>query len=47
MSDPYLPYVLGAYGATALIVGGLLWISLAANARVRRELDAAEKERRQ
>jgi heme exporter protein CcmD len=43
--DKYAVYVLAAYGATALILGWLLWTTLAANARARRDLAEIEKER--
>jgi heme exporter protein CcmD len=43
--DKYAVYVLAAYGATALILGWLLWTTLAANARARRDLAEMEKER--
>ena len=45
LADKYALYVLVAYGSTALILGWLLWATLAANARARRELAEAEKER--
>lgn len=44
--DPYILYVLAAWGSTAAILGWLIWSSVRANARARDELDAAEKERR-
>ena len=44
-SDKYALYVLAAYGSTLLILGWLLWITLAANARARRDLAEMEKER--
>jgi len=44
-SDKYAVYVLAAYGATALILGWLLWTTLAANARARRDLAEIERER--
>ncbi|MEM0922651.1 MAG: heme exporter protein CcmD [Pseudomonadota bacterium] len=37
--DPYLPYVLISYGSTAVILGLLLWATLAANARARQALE--------
>jgi len=43
--DKYAVYVLAAYGATALILGWLLWTTLAANARARRDLAEIEKDR--
>ena len=44
-SDKYAVYVIAAYGATALILGWLLWTTLAANAKARRELAEMERER--
>ena len=44
--DPYAVYVLAAYGATAAILGWLVWSTLAASARARRELEQMEKGRR-
>ncbi len=46
LADNYALYVLAAYGSTALILGWLLWTTLAANARARLELAEMEKERR-
>ena len=43
-SDKYAVYVLAAYGTTALILGWLLWSTLAASAKARRELAEMEKE---
>jgi heme exporter protein CcmD len=45
LADKYAVYVLSAYGATAAILGWLLWSTLAASARARRDLDAVERER--
>ena len=45
LADKYAVYVLAAYGATALILGWLLWTTLAANAKARRELSEMERER--
>ena len=45
LAGKYALYVLAAYGSTALILGGLLWATLAANRAARRELAEAEKER--
>ena len=39
----YAAYVLGSYGAGAAIMLAVLVLSLRANARVRRELEALEK----
>ncbi len=46
LADKYALYVLAAYGATVLILGWLLWTTLAANAKARRDLAEMEKERR-
>ncbi|MFQ5564947.1 MAG: heme exporter protein CcmD [Paracoccaceae bacterium] len=45
LSDKYAVYVITAYASTALILGWLLWTTLTANAKARRELAEAEKER--
>ena len=45
LSDKYAVYVIAAYASTALILGWLLWTTLAANARARRELTEMEKAR--
>ncbi len=45
LGDKYAVYVLAAYGSTVLILGWLLWTTLVANARARRDLAAMEKER--
>jgi len=44
--DRYAPYVVGAYVTSAVILGWLLWSTLAANARARRELEDAEEARK-
>ncbi|MEO0428594.1 MAG: heme exporter protein CcmD [Pseudomonadota bacterium] len=44
LSDPYLTYVAVAYGATVLVIGLLIALSVRANARSRVELAEAEKE---
>ncbi len=46
LAGKYALYVLAAYGSTALILGWLLWTTLAANARARRELAEIEGEGR-
>jgi len=45
LHDKYAVYVIAAYGATALILGWLLWSTLSANAKARHDLAEAEKER--
>ncbi len=42
----YAVYVASAYGATALILGALIWATLAASARARRDLDEVERPHR-
>jgi heme exporter protein CcmD len=48
-ADGYALYVLAAYVATATILGALIWSSVVAGRRARRELDDLElkRERRQ
>ena len=46
LSDKYAVYVIASYAATAAILGWLVWTTLAANARARRELEEAEGRRR-
>ena len=45
-ADPYASYVAAAYAATALILGALVWASVAASRRARRDLEGLERERR-
>jgi len=45
LADTYALNVLAAYGSTALILGWLLWATLTANTRARRELAEMEKAR--
>jgi len=45
LADKYAVYVLSAYGATAAILGWLLWSTLIASARARRDLAEVERER--
>ena len=45
LGDKYAIYVIAAYGSTALILGWLLWTTLAANAKARRDLAEMERER--
>ena len=39
----YGTYVLAAYASTALILGALIWASLAASRRARRELEDIDR----
>jgi heme exporter protein CcmD len=43
--DKYAVYVISAYAATILILGGMVWATIAANARARRALAKLEEER--
>lgn len=45
LSDPYSGYVLAAYGATALILGALVWATVRANRRAREALDDMDPRR--
>ena len=47
LADPYAPYVIAAYAASAVVLGGLVIASVMANARARRELEQLERERQQ
>ena len=46
VDDQYALYVYSAYGSTAVILAWLLWTTLRASARARRELEEAERERK-
>ena len=46
LADPYAGHVVAAYAASAAILGALIWSSIAASRRARRELDGVERERR-
>ncbi len=46
-SDQYSAYVLAAYGASALILGALIWATVAANARARHELGEMDRKGRE
>lgn len=46
LTDKYAVYVISAYVATAVILGGLLWSTLAASARAKRDLAEVERERK-
>ena len=45
LGDKYAFHILVSYGSAFLLLGGLIWASVAANAKARRELDEADKER--
>lgn len=44
-ADQYAFHIFVSYGSTAVLLGGLIWVSVVANARARRELEEADKER--
>lgn len=46
-TDRYAVYVVAAYAGTAAILGWLIWSTLRANARARRDMTEAETRRRQ
>ena len=45
--DQYAAYVIAAYAATALILGGIIVQSVLAARRARRDLEGLDRERRQ
>ena len=47
LGDKYAVYVIAAYAATALILAGLIWSSVRANARARNDLAAIDRERKE
>ncbi|WP_022708136.1 MULTISPECIES: heme exporter protein CcmD [Paracoccus] len=40
----YAGAVIGAYGVSLVLLGGLIWHSVAANARARRDLERQERD---
>lgn len=42
-SGPYATYVLVAYASTILIVGALIWSTVSASRRARRELEGLDR----
>ncbi|MEL6336799.1 MAG: heme exporter protein CcmD [Pseudomonadota bacterium] len=44
LADPHIGYVALAYGATVIVIGGLVALTVRANARARREMAEAERE---
>ena len=40
--DPYAVYVISAYASTTLILAVIIWATLSANARARKDLDDRE-----
>lgn len=45
LDDKYAVYVLSAYISTAVILGWMVWSTIAANARARKALQELEKDR--
>ena len=45
LADKYAVYVISAYAATAAILAWLLWTTLSASAKAKRDLAEAERER--
>ena len=45
LADQYAVYVIAAYAATALILAGLIWSSVRANARARDALARVDRKR--
>ena len=45
--DQYAPYVIAAYAATALILGGIVLQSILSARKARRELEQLDRERNQ
>lgn len=45
-ADPYAAYVIAAYAASAAVLSVLIWSSVTASRRARRELENLERERR-
>ncbi len=45
--DQYAPYVIVAYAATALILGGIVLQSILSARKARRELEQLDRERKQ
>ena len=43
--DQYAPYVISAYAATVLILGGIIVQSILSARRARRDLDQIDRER--
>lgn len=45
LGDQYAFHILVSYGSAVVLLGALIWASVAANARARRELEKADKDR--
>ena len=46
LGDKYAFHILVSYGATFLLLGGVIWATVIANARARRELEQVDRERK-
>ena len=46
LGGEYGGYVLAAYGGTAIILAALIWATVSASLRARRELDAVDRKER-
>lgn len=44
--DQYAPYVIAAYAATALILGGIVLQSILSSRKVKRELEQLDRDRK-
>ena len=47
LNDQYAFHVLVSYGSAVAILGALIWATVSANAKARRELDSLDRERKQ
>lgn len=46
LADKYAVHVIASYAVTALVLGAMIWASIAANARARRDLESMDRERK-
>ena len=46
LGERYAEHVLISFGVTALVLGWLIWSTIAANARARRDLEDMDRERK-
>ena len=47
LADKYTFHILVSYGSAVVLLGGVIWATIAANARVRRELETLDRERKE
>ena len=45
LGEKYAVHILISYGSALLLLGGLIWATVVSNARARRELEEADRER--